>query len=95
MKPLVKTSKLITKDGFRAFSKREKEVFKLLIEEYKAEQISKMLKLDEKTVCTYKLRLLKKIGAKTIIGLYVYNQRYNIVEANDMFLFKKADVKKI
>jgi hypothetical protein len=32
-----------------------------------------------KTIGTYKLRLLQKTGAKTIIGLYLFNEKYKLV----------------
>jgi hypothetical protein len=37
------------------------------------------MRLDEKTIGTYKLRLLQKTGAKTIIGLYLFNEKYKLV----------------
>lgn len=77
-KPYV--SKLVTASGHKRFSKQETKVFTLLIQEYKANEIAEMLELNEKTVCTYKLRLLKKTGSKTIIGLYLFNLKYKIVE---------------
>jgi len=67
-------------EGHRNFSKQETIVFTMLIQEYKAKEIAKLMGLDEKTVCTYKVRLLNKTGAKTIIGLYLFNERYNIVQ---------------
>ena len=73
-------SKLITASGHRRFSKQETKVFKLLIQEYKGSEIAKILNLDEKTICTYKIRLLKKTNSKTIIGLYLFNEKYKVVE---------------
>jgi DNA-binding NarL/FixJ family response regulator len=67
-------------DGYKKFSKQETVVFKLLLQEVKSSEIAKKMKLDEKTVSTYKLRLLQKTGAKTIIGLYLFNEKYKIVE---------------
>jgi DNA-binding NarL/FixJ family response regulator len=67
-------------DGYKKFSKQETVVFKLLLQELKSSEIAKEMKLDEKTVSTYKLRLLQKTGAKTIIGLYLFNEKYKIVE---------------
>jgi DNA-binding CsgD family transcriptional regulator len=72
-------SKLITESGHRKFSKRETSVFKMLLEEYKSSEIAALLGLDEKTISTYKLRLLQKTGSKTIIGLYLFNVKHKIV----------------
>jgi DNA-binding NarL/FixJ family response regulator len=78
--PIVKQpSKLITASGHKKFSKQETAVFKLLLEENKASEIAKIMRLDEKTIGTYKLRLLQKTGAKTIIGLYLFNEKYKLV----------------
>ena len=65
------------------FTKREKQVLKGLVEEKKNHEIAKELNINEKTVGTYKLRLLKKTKAKTIIGLYNYNLQHNVVKLID------------
>ena len=65
------------------FTKREKQVLKGLIEEKKNHEIAKELNINEKTVGTYKLRLLEKTKAKTIIGLYNYNLQHNVVKLID------------
>jgi hypothetical protein len=44
---------------------------------YKSSEIAALLSLDEKTISTYKLRLLQKTGSKTIIGLYLFNVKHN------------------
>jgi DNA-binding CsgD family transcriptional regulator len=58
--PIVKQpSKLIS---FRSqkFSKQETAVFKLLLEENKASEIAKIMRLDEKTIGTYKATAASK-----------------------------------
>lgn len=78
-------SKLIDpRTGLKKFSKQETKVFRLLIQEFKASEIAKIMGLDEKTVCTYKLRLLTKTKSKTIIGLYKFNLKYKIVEIESL-----------
>jgi len=62
------------------FSKRELQVFKLLITENLSREIAIDLKLNEKTIGTYKMRILKKAGCKTIIGLYRYNIIHKLFE---------------
>lgn len=64
---------------FKKFSRQETKVFSMLIHEYKSKEIAKALNLDEKTVGTYKLRLLTKSNSKTIIGLYLFNLKHDIV----------------
>mgnify|MGYP006381958245 CR=1 FL=1 len=70
-------SKLIV-DGIRVLSRQESKVFRLLVTEHKSEEIAKIMGLDEKTVCTYKLRILTKFGCKTNIGLYIFSLRPDV-----------------
>lgn len=50
-------------------SNRETEVLKLLSQGKKNKEISKILDLNEKTISTYKLRLLKKFQVNNLIDL--------------------------
>lgn len=70
----------VAANGFKRFSKQEKKVFSMLIQEFKSHEIAKKMDLDQKTVGTYKLRLLEKTKSKTIIGLYLFNTKHQIVE---------------
>lgn len=65
---------------FNKLSKRETQVLKMLLEEKKACEISRELCLDQKTISTFKLRLLKKTNTKTIVGLYKFNLEHKLVE---------------
>jgi DNA-binding CsgD family transcriptional regulator len=68
--PIVKQpSKLITASGHKSFL--NKELFKLLLEENKASEIAKIMRLDEKTIGTYKLRLLQKTGLKLLWAVFI------------------------
>lgn len=69
----------IQPNGFARLSKREMLVFTMLIQEFKNSEIASTLKLSEKTICTYKTRILKKTCCKTIIGLYLFNETHKIV----------------
>lgn len=71
---------------------REKQVLRMLLNEKKANEIAKEIGIDEKTVCTYKIRLLKKTNSKTIIGLYLWNKVNKLVEVEQQ-KFEKATVK--
>jgi DNA-binding CsgD family transcriptional regulator len=73
-------------------SGREKQILRLLINEKKGHEISKHLGISEKTVGTYKLRLLEKIGAKTVIGLYLWNQVNKFVDVESQ-KFEEVNVK--
>ena len=73
-------------------SGREEQVLRMLLSEKKGHEIAKYLGIDEKTVCTYKLRLLRKTNSKTIIGLYLWNKVNKLVEVEEQ-KFEKANVK--
>jgi len=77
------------------FSKREKQVLAGLIHEKKNHEIAKELKINEKSVGTYKLRLLQKTKTKTIIGLYNYNLQHNVVKLIDNEIDDNIDYTKV
>lgn len=57
-------------------SKREIEVLKLLSNGMSNKDISAELEISDKTVSTYKLRLLNKIGAKSVVDLVNFGKSY-------------------
>jgi DNA-binding NarL/FixJ family response regulator len=57
-------------------SKREIEVLKLLSSGKSNKDISEELEISDKTVSTYKLRLLNKIGAKSVVDLVNFSSTY-------------------
>ena len=53
-------------------SKREAQVLKLLVSGRSNKDISEELEISDKTVSTYKLRLMRKLNAKNIVDLVRY-----------------------
>jgi DNA-binding NarL/FixJ family response regulator len=53
-------------------SKRETQVLKLLVSGRSNKQISEELNISDKTVSTYKLRLMRKLNAKSVVDLVRY-----------------------
>lgn len=53
-------------------SKREAQVLKLLVSGQSNKDISEELEISDKTVSTYKLRLMRKLKAKNIVDLVRY-----------------------
>jgi DNA-binding NarL/FixJ family response regulator len=53
-------------------SKRESQVLKLLVSGRSNKDISEELEISDKTVSTYKLRLMRKLKAKSIVDLVRY-----------------------
>jgi two-component system response regulator FimZ (fimbrial Z protein) len=64
---------------YRKLSSREKEVLNYLIIGKKNNEISELLGLHEKTVSTYKLRLLNKLNVTNLIDLVNKAQTLEIV----------------
>ncbi len=54
---------------YRKISNREIEVLRYLSEGKKNNEISKILGLNEKTISTYKLRLLTKLNVTNLVDL--------------------------
>lgn len=57
-------------------SQREIEVLKLLSSGHSNKEISQELEISDKTVSTYKLRLLNKIGGKSVVDLINFSKNY-------------------
>lgn len=57
-------------------SKREIQVLKLLSNGKSNKGISEELSISDKTVSTYKFRLLNKIGGKTVVDLINFSKNY-------------------
>lgn len=64
------------KDKPIKLSQREIEVLKLLSSGKSNKEISEELEISDKTVSTYKLRLLNKIGAKSVVDLVNFGNNY-------------------
>lgn len=59
-------------------SKREAQVLKLLVSGRSNKEISEELEISDKTVSTYKLRLMRKLKAKNVVDLVRYAEMNNI-----------------
>lgn len=53
-------------------TRREKEIIRLICNEYSYKEIGNMLGISGRTVETHKNNILKKIGAKKVTGIVVY-----------------------
>jgi DNA-binding NarL/FixJ family response regulator len=67
-------------EKFKKLNSREKEVLKLLYDECSSKEIASKLFISERTVDFYRQSLIKKTGAKNIVGLVKYAIRNRIVE---------------
>ncbi len=60
-------------------TKREKEILKLVMEEFTNQEISEKLFISVRTVEAHKRNLLEKTGSKTVAGLAIYAMERNLI----------------
>jgi DNA-binding CsgD family transcriptional regulator len=60
-------------------SRREVEVLKLLIEGKRNIEISASLKINQKTVNTYKTRLMRKLEVENLIDLFQQARNFDLI----------------
>ena len=68
-----KTNKLSNQ---RKLSKRESEVLQLISSGKSNKDIAEELSISDKTVSTYKVRLMTKLGAKSVVDLVNFSKNY-------------------
>jgi len=66
-------------DETRLFSDREREILKLIANEYSSKQIAEKLFISERTVETHRRNMMKKAGTNTTIGLMKFGYENNLV----------------
>ncbi|PSU37881.1 LuxR family transcriptional regulator [Photobacterium phosphoreum] len=66
----IQNNKLILYSEYDSLSKQEKLVTKLLIAGFTNKYIARELDLNEKTISTYKKRVLNKLNVKSTVELY-------------------------
>jgi DNA-binding NarL/FixJ family response regulator len=60
------------------FSEKEKEIIRLICQEYTNKQIGEKLYLSTRTVEGYRMKILEKMGAKNIVGIVIEAIRLGI-----------------
>jgi DNA-binding NarL/FixJ family response regulator len=68
----IKKTECTCNEKFKKLNLREKEILKLLYEEYSSKEIAGKLFISERTIEFYRQSLIKKTGAKNIVGLIKY-----------------------
>jgi DNA-binding NarL/FixJ family response regulator len=61
-------------------TQREKEILKLVVDEFSNNEIADKLNISVRTVNAHKGNLIEKTGAKNVVGLIMYALRNGIVE---------------
>lgn len=64
-------------------SRREKDVLKLILEEYTTQEIAKFLSISPNTVESHRASLLSKSGAKNVVGLIRFTIENNWLESQE------------
>lgn len=64
------------------FSEKEKEIIRLICQEYTNKQIGEKLFLSTRTVEGYRMKILEKMGAKNIVGIVIEAIRLGIYTPN-------------
>ena len=67
------------RNTFGKLSKREIEVLRLIVKGHRNVEISKELNIHQKTVNTYKSRLMKKLDVENLVNLYQHALNLNLV----------------
>ncbi|NIF47411.1 response regulator [Enterobacter sp. Ap-1006] len=66
------------KDKLGDLSAKELDVLRHLAKGVKVVDIARQMNISDKTVSTYKSRLMAKLGLKTMIELYDFTQKHNL-----------------
>lgn len=67
-------------DALTTLSAREKQVLRMLAEDYSKDDIAFHLQISVRTVETYRSRLMKKLGIKSNVGMIRYALANGIIE---------------
>ncbi len=65
------------------FSEREKEIIKLICDEYTSKAIAFTLNLSKRTIEGHRTRIMDKIGAKSVAGVIAYAIERGIYKKDD------------
>lgn len=65
-------------------SERETEVLRLICRQKTNQEISNILGISQRTVENHRLRIMKKVGAKTSIGLLIYAMRNGLADIESL-----------
>ena len=80
IKRLTKGTRPKKSDDKSALTKREKEILKLIAEEYSNPEIAEELFISIRTVDTHRRNLLDKLGAKNTAGLVKHALKIGLIE---------------
>jgi DNA-binding NarL/FixJ family response regulator len=71
---------LLSPPEIETISAREREVLRLIAQQYSSRQIAQALFISEETVKTHRKHLFRKLGVQTSIGLVQYALKHGLLE---------------
>ena len=78
-KPIIDDEKNPEGVFLTSLTKREKEILKLIAQEYSTKKIGEVLFISPSTVETHRKNLIKKLKVKNSVGLALYAVKNNII----------------
>lgn len=66
------------------FNDREKEIVKLICQQYTAHEIGEKLFLSKRTVEGYRIKILEKMNVKNTAGVVVYALKHNFIKESEI-----------
>ena len=66
------------------FSDREKEIIKLICQQYTAQEIGEKLFLSKRTVEGYRIKILEKMNVKNTAGMVVFALKHNFIKESEI-----------
>jgi DNA-binding NarL/FixJ family response regulator len=66
------------------FNDREKEIIKLICQQYTANEIGEKLFLSKRTVEGYRIKILEKMNVKNTAGVVVYALKHNFIKESEI-----------
>lgn len=71
-------NQLFDQDKIDRLSLRELEILRYLVQGMKVIEVAKIMRLSDKTVSTYKSRMMTKLELKNMIDVFDFAQRHNL-----------------
>ena len=66
------------------FSDREKEIIKLICQQFTAQEIGEKLFLSKRTVEGYRIKILEKMNVKNTAGVVVFALKHNFIKESEI-----------
>ncbi|GAA0550911.1 response regulator transcription factor [Chitinophaga japonensis] len=67
-----------------AFTDREKEIIRLICQQYTAQQIGEKIFLSKRTVEGHRTRILEKMNVKNTAGVVVFALKHNLIKEEEL-----------